>query len=156
MHNAPDPQELAEAVRAAMYAADHAARHAGIEIVAIGPGLARARMKVRAEHANSHGICHGGMLFMLADTAFAYACNSHNHTTVASGCAIDFVAPAHVGDSLTATAEERNIAGRTGIYDIELSNQDGRRIALFRGRSYRIKGEVIPPADDGEGPDTLP
>jgi acyl-CoA thioesterase len=102
--------------------------------------------------SNSHNICHGGIIFTLADTAFAYACNSHNHNTVASGCAIDFVAPAHPGETLSAVAEERALSGRTGVYDVEVRAEDGRGIALMRGKSYRIKGEVVAtalsPADD--------
>jgi acyl-CoA thioesterase len=88
-------------------------------------------------------MCHGGFIFTLADSAFAYSCNSHNHNAVASGCTIEYLAPAHVGDVLTATAEERALAGRSGIYDIEVSNQAGKRIALFRGKSHRIQGELV-------------
>jgi len=105
-------------------------------------------MPVSASMLNGHAICHGGFIFTLADSAFAYACNSYNLSTVASGCAIDFLAPAREGDVLTAVGHERSASGRTGVYDIEVTNQRGEKIALFRGKSYRIKGHVI---DDGHG-----
>ena len=108
-------------------------------------------MTVRADMLNGHAICHGGFIFTLADSAFAYACNSYNLNTVASGCAIDFLAPAREGDVLTAVAQERSASGRTGVYDIEVTNQRGEKIALFRGKSYRIKGHVI---DTAGGPAT--
>jgi len=92
---------------------------------------------------NGHHICHGGLIFTLADTAFAYACNSYNQTTVASGCNIDFLAPAREGDTLEAVAIERSAAGRTGVYDVDVRVVGGGAVALFRGKSYRIKGEVI-------------
>jgi acyl-CoA thioesterase len=92
---------------------------------------------------NGHGTCHGGYIFTLADSAFAYACNSYNLTTVAAGCTIDYLAPGREGDVLTAIAQERSASGRTGVYDIEVINQRGEKIALFRGKSYRIKGHVI-------------
>ena len=100
-------------------------------------------MTVRADMLNGHAICHGGFIFTLADSAFAFACNSYNLTTVASGCTIDFLAPAREGDVLTAVAHERSVSGRTGVYDIEVTNQHGETIALFRGKSYRIKGHVV-------------
>jgi acyl-CoA thioesterase len=115
----------------------------GITITGIAPGHAELAMAVRADMLNGHAICHGGFVFTLADSAFAYACNSYNLTTVASGCAIDFVAPAREGDVLTAVARERSVSGRTGVYDIEVTNQHGERIAFFRGKSYRIKGHVV-------------
>jgi acyl-CoA thioesterase len=100
---------------------------------------------VRADTRNGHDICHGGFIFTLADSAFAYACNSYNLNTVASGCAIDFLAPAREGDVLTAHAHESSASGRTGVYDIEVTHQRGEKIALFRGKSYRIKGHVVDP-----------
>jgi acyl-CoA thioesterase len=100
-------------------------------------------MTVRADMLNGHAICHGGFIFTLADSAFAYACNSYNLTTVASGCAIDFVAPAREGDVLAAMARERSVSGRTGVYDAEVTNQRGETVAYFRGKSYRIKGHVV-------------
>jgi acyl-CoA thioesterase len=145
-HPAAKPEEaqaLAERVAAAMYARDPASQAMGMTVARVGPGHARLTMSVRADMLNGHEICHGGFIFTLADSAFAYACNSYNLTTVASGCAIDFIAPAREGDILTAAAHERSASGRTGIYDIEVTNQRGEPIAFFRGKSYRIKGHVI-------------
>jgi len=139
-----DPQALAEQVAAAMFKDDKTAQFLGIHIDAIAPGACRMSMKVREEMLNSHFIGHGGFIFALADTAFAYACNAYNLATVASGCSIDYVAPARLGDTLTASAEERSLSGRTGVYDITVSNQKGDTIAFFRGKSYRIKGAAIP------------
>src|SRR2546428_6153617 len=147
-HPAARPQEaqsLAERVAAGMYARDRASQAMGMQIAAIGPGYAELTMTVRGDMLNGHAICHGGFIFTLADSAFAYACNSYNLMTVASGCAIDFLAPAREGDVLTAIAQERSASGRTGVYDVEVSNQRGEMIALFRGKSYRIKGHVIDP-----------
>jgi acyl-CoA thioesterase len=139
-----DPQALAEAVGRELYARDRNAQSVGVQLDEIRPGFARMHLKIRPEMANSHGICHGGVIFTLADTAFAYACNSYNHNTVASGCSIDFVAPAHAGEILTAVAQERARSGRTGVYDIEVKNAHDQAVAYFRGKSYRIKGEVVP------------
>ena len=100
-------------------------------------------MKVRQDMVNGHGICHGGFIFALADTNFAYACNSFNHKAVAAGVDINFVAPAHLGDTLTAVGSARHQGGRSGIYDIEVTNQVGKTIAIFRGRSTRIKGHFF-------------
>lgn len=138
-----DPQALAQAVAEAMWSRDHAAQALGIRIESVAPGKASLLMDVRQDMLNGHNICHGGMIFSLADTAFAYACNAYNQTTVASACAIDFLAPARKGDTLRATATERSLAGRTGVYDIDVTDLNGREIALFRGKSYRIAGEVI-------------
>jgi acyl-CoA thioesterase len=145
-HPAATPQEaqaLAERVAAGMYERDRASQAMGMQISAIGPGYAQLTMIVRADMLNGHAICHGGFIFTLADSAFAFACNSYNLTTVASGCAIDFVAPARQGDVLAAMARERSVSGRTGVYDIEVTNQRGETVAYFRGKSYRIKGHVI-------------
>jgi|SRR5580704_10139699 acyl-CoA thioesterase len=139
----PDAQTLCERVVAAMYARDPASQAMGMRLGPIGPGRAELTMTVRSDMLNGHAICHGGFIFTLADSAFAYACNSYNLTTVASGCAIDFVAPAREGDVLTARAHERSVSGRTGVYDIEVNNQRGETIAYFRGKSYRVKGHVI-------------
>jgi len=128
-----------------MYSRDRAAQMMGIRIDAIRPGHAILSMKVRPDMLNGHAICHGGFIFTLADTSFAYACNSRNQSTVASACMIDFLAPAKEGETLTAKATEEALAGRTGIYDIVVAAQDGRRIALFRGKSHRIAGEIIAP-----------
>jgi acyl-CoA thioesterase len=144
-HPAPlaDAQALCERVVGAMYARDPASQAMGMRLGSVGPGRAELTMTVRADMLNGHAICHGGFIFTLADSAFAYACNSYNLTTVASGCGIDFVAPAREGDLLTALAQERTVSGRTGVYDIEVKNQRGETIAYFRGRSYRVKGHVI-------------
>jgi acyl-CoA thioesterase len=135
--------ELAKRVRDAMYARDLAVQALGIEIVEIGEGFARATFIVRADMVNGHDVCHGGLLFTLADSAFAYACNSRNDSTVALQCSISFVAPARVGERIEAVARERTIGGRTGTYDVEVTGPRGS-VALFRGVSYRIKGSVIP------------
>ena len=136
-------QALAERVAEGMFSRDRASQALGMRIAGVGPGHAELVMTVRADMLNGHAICHGGFIFSLADSAFAFACNSYNQTTVASGCAIDFMAPAREGDVLTAVARERSVSGRTGVYDIEVKNQRGETIALFRGKSYRIKGHVI-------------
>jgi acyl-CoA thioesterase len=136
-------QNLAEAVAEAMWARDRAAQALGIRIDSVGPGRATLSMPVRGDMVNGHHICHGGLIFALADTAFAYACNAYNRNTVASGCNIDFVAPGKEGDTLQAEAVERSLSGRTGVYDVTVRDGAGRTVALFRGKSYRIAGEVI-------------
>lgn len=136
--------ELAVRVAQAMLERDETTRHLGMKIECVGQGSARLSMDIRREMLNSHETCHGGYIFTLADSTFAYACNSYNHNTVASGCSIEYVAPVYVDDVLTATAEERALSGRTGTYDIAVTNQHGRTVALFRGKSYRVKGQVIP------------
>jgi len=137
-------QALAERVAQAMFADDRASQAMGMRIVRVGPGTAELTMTVRGDMVNGHATCHGGVIFSLADSAFAFACNGGNERTVASGCSIEFVAPAREGDVLTAIAVERSASGRTGVYDIDVINQRGEKIAFFRGKSYRIKGPVIP------------
>ena len=137
-----EAQALAEATAEAMWSRDQAAQALGIRIVRVQPGASLLTMVVRADMVNGHHICHGGMIFSLADTAFAYACNSYNKNTVASACHIDFLAPAREGEMLEAEAVERSAAGRTGVYDITV-RVGGKTVALFRGKSYRINGEVI-------------
>lgn len=140
-------QALAQCVAGGMWERDTASRALGMRIARVGPGHAELTMTVRPDMLNGHAICHGGFIFALADSAFAYACNSYNLSTVASGCSIEYVAPARDGDVLTASAQERSTSGRTGVYDIEIVNQRGEKVALFRGKSYRIKGHVVgPPA----------
>jgi len=134
------PRERAERCAAAMTAAADAVRWMGIELVEIDEGTAVMRMEVAPHHANGHRICHGGVTFTLADTAFAYACNSRNVSTVAQHNVISFVAPAHVGDRLTATARELSLSGRNGIYDIRVERQDGALIAEMRGLSRAVRG----------------
>ena len=136
-------QALADRVAGSMYARDTATQALGIRVVRVAPGSAELAMAVRADMLNGHEICHGGFIFTLADSAFAYACNSYNLNTVASGAAIEFTAPARAGDVLTARAHERQLAGRTGVYDVEVANERGELVALFRGKSYRIKGHLI-------------
>lgn len=138
-----DARPLAERVAESMYARDTATRTLGIRVARVSSGSAELVMAVRDDMLNGHDICHGGLIFTLADSAFAYACNSYNINTVASGCVIDFIAPARSGDLLTACAHERQLAGRTGVYDVEITNQLGESVALFRGKSHRIKGHLI-------------
>jgi acyl-CoA thioesterase len=135
-------QALADAAANAMWSRDAAAQALGMERVEVTPGQATLRMRVRPDMVNGHHICHGGLIFTLADTAFAYACNSYNLNTVASACHIDFLAPGKEGDLLEAVAVERSVSGRTGVYDVTISVVGGKTVALFRGKSYRIKGEV--------------
>jgi acyl-CoA thioesterase len=135
------PQQTAEHVREHMFANDRAAKNLGMEIVEVSPGNASVAMTVREHMLNGHDICHGGLIATLADTAFAYACNSYNELTVASGFSIDLMAPGREGDVLTARSFEVSKAGRTGVYDCEITNQRNERIAVFRGRSYTIKGK---------------
>ncbi|HVE51092.1 MAG TPA: hydroxyphenylacetyl-CoA thioesterase PaaI [Casimicrobiaceae bacterium] len=136
-------QRVAERVGEAMWSRDRASQSLGMRIVEVRPGRAMLAMRVRPDMLNGHAICHGGFIFALADSAFAFACNSYNNVTVASGCSIDFVAPAREGDELFAHAHKRSASGRTGVYDIEVTNQVGEAIALFRGKSYRVKGHVV-------------
>ena len=137
--------DLARRVGESMYAADEASKDTmGMELLACQPGRASMRMVVRPLHLNGHKICHGGFIFTLADSTFAYACNSRNHATVANGCSIEFLRPAHEGDVLTAEGVEQTLSGRHGIYDIRVSNQKGQTVALFRGKSTQISGTVIP------------
>lgn len=145
MHKPDSTQEqaLAQAVGAAMYARDPASQGLGMTLDAIAPGQASMSMTVRADMLNGHQTCHGGYIFALADSAFAFACNSRNQVTVGAGCTIDYLSPGRLGDVLTASAVEQALSGKTGIYDVTVSNQDGRTIALFRGKSHRISGEVI-------------
>jgi len=138
-------EQLAAAVGEAMYAVDPAVRDfMQIELLACEPGRALMRMKVRAEMLNGHKICHGGLIFTLADSTFAYACNSHNKVTVAAGCSIEFLKPAHLDDVLTCEGVEQLLQGRHGIYDMKVSNQRGEVVAMFRGKSASIQGAVIP------------
>lgn len=138
-----DPQALAEAAAKAMYSRDGTSQALGMVIEEVRPGYARMTMKVRGDMVNGHDISHGGLIFSLADSAFAFACNSYNRATVALSAAIEFLAPGRLGDVLTAEAEEQALGGKTGVYDVVVKNQDGRLIALFRGKSYRIEGAVI-------------
>jgi acyl-CoA thioesterase len=141
MHS--DPQALAELAGKAMYERDPASQALGMKLDEIRPGYARMSMPVRADMLNGHATCHGGYIFMLADSAFAFACNSHNFATVGAGCSIDYLAPGREGDLLVAEAVEQALTGKTGVYDIVVTNQEGRKIALFRGKSHRVSGHVV-------------
>lgn len=141
------PQQMAEHVREHMFAADHAAQALGMRVVSIAPGRAAVSMVVRADMINGHGICHGGLMATLCDTAFAYGCNAYNELTVASGFSVELLAPARLGDELTATCEEVSKGGRLGLYDVELRNQKGDRLALFRGHSYTARGKPVAALD---------
>lgn len=133
----------AERVAAAMLLEDAASRWAGMELDSIDAGAAVMSMTVAKHHCNGHGICHGGVTFLLADSTFAFACNSRNQSTVAQHNVISYLAPGHLGDRLTATASEVNLTGRNGIYDVKVTNQDGNMIAEFRGISRAINGQLI-------------
>jgi acyl-CoA thioesterase len=137
-------QRLAQAVGRAMYDADNASRSLGMVLEEIRPGQATLRMIVRDDMINGHDICHGGLIFTLADSAFAFACNARNQVTVAAGAEIHFISPARRGETLIAVARERASAGRSGVYDIEVTDRaSGRLVALFRGRSRRIEGSIV-------------
>ena len=134
-----DPQAVAQRAAAAMYEADLASRHLGIQIDQVAPGRATARMLVRDTMINGHDICHGGYVFLLADTAFAFACNTYGPVTVAAACDVAFLAPAHLGDELIAHASERHRADRSGIYDVTVRLPDTTVIAEFRGHSRSLR-----------------
>ena len=136
-------QGVAEASREAMWRNDRASRWLGMVVQAVGPGSATVSMTVRNEMLNGHDICHGGLITTLADSAFAFACNAYNEVTVAAGFDVNLVAAARLDDVLSATATEVNKAGRTGVYDITVCNQRGETVAVFRGRSYTIKGKAL-------------
>lgn len=134
-------QQIADRVRERMFANDRATRGLGMAVVEVSPGRATLTMTVRADMLNGHETCHGGFIAALADSAFAFACNSYDELTVASGFAIDFIAPGRSGDVLTAVCAEVAKTGRTGVYDTLITNQHGQRIAVFRGRSHTFKGK---------------
>ncbi|MCS0588618.1 hydroxyphenylacetyl-CoA thioesterase PaaI [Massilia norwichensis] len=136
------PQQLAELAGKTMYERDPASQKLGMRLDQIRPGYARMSMRVREDMLNGHGTCHGGYIFMLADSAFAFACNSHNFNTVGAGCSIDYLSPGRAGDVLRAEAVEQALSGKTGVYDIVVTNQEGRKVALFRGKSHRVNGMV--------------
>lgn len=143
----PAMQALAQRSAQAMYANDQASQALGMTIDAVAPGYARLSMRVREDMLNGHRTCHGGFIFALADSAFAFACNSRNLATVAAGCNIDYLRPGRAGDLLCAEARERALVGKRGVYDITITNQTGEVIAVFQGRSHRIRGEVIRPQE---------
>ena len=141
MAEATTPQQTAERVRDGMLAKDRTTRALGMRIIAVSPGGATLAMPVREDMLNGHDICHGGLIATLADSAFAFACNSYDELTVASSFSIDLIAPGRLGDVLTARCSEVSKAGRTGVYDTEVTNQRGERVAVFRGRSHTVKGK---------------
>ena len=136
-------QQRAERAAGALYDRDRASQALGMRLAAVRPGWAQVLMRVRPDMVNGHGVCHGGLVFALGDSAFAFACNSHNESTVAAAASIDFLAGARAGDELTAEASELWRTRRNGLYEISICNQRGVRVALFRGRSYRIDGQVV-------------
>lgn len=134
---------LASSCAWTLYERDQASQQMGMRLLSAAPGTAWVGMSVREDMLQGHGTCHGGYLFALADSAFAFACNSYNEATVAIGCSIDYVAPARLGDTLTAQAIEQSRSGRTGNYDVRIENQHGQLIALFHGKSYKVRGSVL-------------
>ena len=145
LHEDPLAIALAQQVAQSMFAVDTATKDTmGIEILVCEPGRAVLRMSVQPLHLNGHQICHGGFIFTLADSTFAFACNSYNKAAVAAGCSIEFLKPAKLGDVLTCEGVEQTLSGRHGIYDMRVTNQHGDTIALFRGKSAQIQGTVIP------------
>jgi acyl-CoA thioesterase len=137
-------RELAARVGEAMWKEDIASKDTmGMELVSCEPGRAVLRMQVKELHLNGHRICHGGFIFTLADSTFAFACNSHNKVTVAAGCSIEFLKPGQLGDVLTCEGVEQVLAGRHGIYDMKVTNQRGETVALFRGKSTSIQGTIV-------------
>jgi len=140
-------QDLANAVAQAMYQNDRASQALGMVLDEVRPGYARMSMAVRPDMLNGHEICHGGMIFTLADSTFAFACNSYNINTVAAACSIEFMRPVAGGELLTAEAVEQLLSGRHGVYDIRVSNRAGEVVALFRGKSTQIRGTVVPVAE---------
>jgi acyl-CoA thioesterase len=136
--------DLARRIGQTMWAVDTASKDTmGMDLLECAPGRARVRMEVKPLHLNGHQICHGGFIFTLADTTFAFACNSHNKVTVAAGCSIEFLKPGKLGDVLTCEGVEQTLTGRHGVYDMRVSNQHGEVIAMFRGKSAQIAGVIV-------------
>lgn len=140
-----DADQLARRCAERMWSDDNASKALGMTMESVGEGFAVLSMVVREDMVNGHNICHGGLIFSLGDSAFAFACNSQNEVAVASSSSIDFVSPAYTGDRLTASATMLHQGKRAGIYDIEVRNQEGRLIAQLRGRSARIGGTLVEP-----------
>ena len=136
-------QTLAEACADAMWKNDKASANLGMEVIEVRPSYAKLQMKVRADMLNGHDICHGGFIFTLADSAFAFACNTHNQNTVAQHCMVSYLQPCYQDDVLTATATEHYLQGRSGMTDVTVTNQNGKKVAEFRGFSRSIKGTLI-------------
>ncbi len=138
---------LARACADAMWADDAASRGLGMELISVAPGQATLAMTVRDSMVNGHQLCHGGFIFTLADSAFAFACNTYNERTVAQHCSVTFLSSARLGDRLVARAAERQRAGRSGIYDITVTREEGFVIAEFRGHSRTIAGTILNTAE---------
>lgn len=136
-------QTLAQRVVAAMMRDDRVSQSLGMQVEGAAEGAATVVLTVREDMINGHHTCHGGIIFSLADSALAFACNSRNLRTVAAGCAIEYLAPAKVGDTLRAEAAERSLGNRLGVYDVTITNQRGETVALFRGKSCRISGGLV-------------
>jgi len=146
---ATEPQALAEACAQQMWAKDEASRGLGIRLDRVGPGEAVLAMRVTARMVNGHKTCHGGFIFTLADSAFAFACNTYDQRTVAQHCAVTYIAPAGLDDVLVARAVEVSRTGRSGIYDVTVTTEQGTVVAEFRGHSRTIPGTLL---DAGAGP----
>lgn len=137
-------QELAQTCAEHMFAQDAASKALGMVISAVKPGGATATMTVTDAMLNGYKTCHGGMIFSLADSAFAFACNSQNQVAVAAACTIDFLRPAMLGDRLNALATQQHQGQRSGIYQVQVTNQNAQLVALFKGNSARINASVLP------------
>ena len=135
-----DAVHRAREVVRALYEADLASQSLGIEIIDVAPGRVRIAMTVRADMVNGYGMCHGGIVFAFADSAFAFACNSHGDPMVAAGASIEFLAPTPRGERVIATAAEVSRSARHGIYDVAVANASGTVLAQFRGRCSRLRG----------------
>lgn len=135
--------EIAQKVRAHMFEHDQFGKMLGIQIHQVEPGFAVASVKITESMLNGVGTCHGGLTFTLADTAFAYACNSRNHKTVALNCFVNFTKTVSAGETLTATAKELSLSGKTGVYDVSVTNDSRELVALFRGTSHNMRTEVV-------------
>jgi acyl-CoA thioesterase len=138
-----DKAALAKAAAEVMWRDDNASKWLGMKVEEVRPGYARLSMPVTGNMVNGHNLCHGGLIFTLADSTFAFACNSHNQRAVAAGASIEFLAPAFLDDVLTSEGVEQSLHGRTGVYDMKVRNQKNELIALFRGKSATIKGTLV-------------
>jgi acyl-CoA thioesterase len=136
-------QKLAQSTADFMLARDQTSRRLGMQIVQVAPGCPKVVMLVRADMLNGHGFCHAGVLFSLADSAFAFACNTYNAVTVGAGASSDFLVPVRQGDELTALATELWRSRRSGVYDVEVLNQRNERVAQFRGRSHQLAAKLL-------------
>jgi acyl-CoA thioesterase len=145
-------QAVAEACAAAMWAEDQASRALGMVVERVAPGEAVLSMTIRDDMTNGHGMCHGGFIFTLADSAFAFACNTYDQRTVAQHCSVTFLRPGRLGDRLVARAVERSRTGRSGIYDVTVSAGSGEVVAEFRGHSRTISGSLLETALESAQP----